>query len=96
MMHPNTITAVTAITLFAGTFGSADALADSQPIIQRSGFSETQIPQVKGRVPVRKNGNLEKGPGSKTAAKPNPNANAQNGAATCGPDNAQSEFCRKK
>ncbi|MFK0165001.1 hypothetical protein [Rhizobium sp. NPDC090279] len=96
MMNPNKIIAVTVIVLLADTLGSADAIADSQPIIRRSGFSETQIPQVKGRVPVRKNANLEKGPGAKTPAKPNPSASTQNGAATCGPDNAQSEICRKK
>jgi len=96
MMNPNKIIAATTILLLAGVLGSTAAVADGQPIIRRSGFSETQIPQVKGRVPVRKNGNLEKGPGAKTASKPNPSANTQSGAATCGPDNAQSEICRKK
>jgi hypothetical protein len=96
MMHPNKIIAVTIILLLAGTLGAADVLASSQPIIRRPGFSETQIPQVKGRIPVRKNGTLEKGPATKATAKPNPSANTQNGAATCGPDNAQSEICRKK
>ncbi|MGY5800148.1 hypothetical protein ACXHMN_02330 [Rhizobium sp. LEGMi12c] len=96
MMHPNKIIAVTIILLLAGTLGAADVLASSQPIIRRSGFSETQIPQVKGRIPVRKNGALEKGPAAKATAKPNPSASTQNGAATCGPDNAQSEICRKK
>ncbi|NTJ63380.1 hypothetical protein G6M50_09260 [Agrobacterium rhizogenes] len=96
MMHPKKIIAVTTILLLAGTLGSADVLASSQPIIRRAGFSETQIPQVKGRIPVRKNGNLEKGPTAKAPAKPNSNASNQNGAVTCGPDNAQSEICRKK
>ena len=96
MMHPSKIIAVTTILLLAGTLGSADVLASSQPIIRRSGFSETQIPQVKGRILPRTNGNLEKGPAAKAPVKPNPNAGTQNGAATCGPDNAQSEICRKK
>jgi hypothetical protein len=95
MMHPNKVIAITIAMLLAGTFGT-DAFADSKPIIRRSGFSETQIPQVKGRVPIKKNGPLAKGAAAKTPTKPNVNGNTQNGSATCGPENAQSEFCRKK
>ncbi|AYG69921.1 MULTISPECIES: hypothetical protein [unclassified Rhizobium] len=96
MVNPNKVIAATAIMLVAGALGSMNAFATDQSIIRRSGFSETRIPQVNGRVPIKKSGTLEKGTTAKTAAKPGQSGNAQGGAATCGPDNAQSEFCRKK
>ncbi|WP_168879066.1 hypothetical protein [Rhizobium sp. P28RR-XV] len=91
MINSNKVIAATTIMLVAGALGPTHAFAKDQSIIRRPGFSETRIPQVNGRVPIRKSGNLEKGTAAKAAAKP-----GQSGTATCGPDNAQSEFCRKK
>lgn len=88
MINSNKVIVATTIMLVAGALGPAHAFAKDQSIIRRPGFSETRIPQVNGRVPIRKSGNLEKGT---AAAK-----SGQSGTATCGPDNAQSEFCRKK
>jgi len=96
MVNSNKVIRATAITLIAGALGPANVFAADQPVIRRPGFSETRIPQVNGRVPIRKSGNLEKGTAAKTATKPGQSGNAQGGTATCGPDNAQSEFCRKK
>ncbi|MFJ6324274.1 MULTISPECIES: hypothetical protein [unclassified Rhizobium] len=81
--------------LLAGTLGSADAFAVDQSVLRHSGFSETRIPQVNGNVPIRKNSNLEKANAAKTLTKQNSSDTTQNGTVSCGPENAQSDICRK-
>ncbi len=94
MRHTDQITA-TLFILLAGTLGSANAFAVDQSVIRRSGFSETRIPQVNGNVPIRKNSNLEKANAAKTLTKQNSNDATQNRTVSCGPENAQSDICRK-
>ncbi len=94
MAHSNKAIAATVLIL-AGVLGSADAFAADRPIIRRSGFSETRIPQVTGRVPIRKNGNPEKGTTAKALTKSNSSGGTQNETVSCGPENAQSDICRK-
>lgn len=93
MTHSHRVIAATFVML-AGVLGSADAFAVDQPIIRHSGFSETRIPQVKGRVPIRKSNNLEKGT-AKSLNKSDSSGSTQNETVSCGPENAQSDICRK-
>ncbi|MBB6486268.1 hypothetical protein [Rhizobium lusitanum] len=88
-------TIIVLVALLAGTLAATEALAVDQQVIRHSGFSETRIPQVNGNVPIRKNSSLDKATAAKTLAKQNSGDNAQNGTVSCGPENAQSDICRK-
>lgn len=94
MTHSPRVIAATFVIL-AGVLGPADAFAVDQSIIRHSGFSETRIPQVKGRVPIRKSDNLEKGAAAKSLNKSDSSGGTQNETVSCGPENAQSDICRK-
>lgn len=95
MAYSKKVIAVTLITLIAGAVSSTEALATHKPVVRRPGFSETRIPQVQGRVPIRKNSDLEKGATAKGQIKANSSGNGQNETVSCGPENAQSDICRK-
>lgn len=94
MAHRNQILTVILVTL-ATTLVSVEAFAIDQPAIRRAGFSETTIPQVKGRLPIGRKDNLGKAPTAKSLPKANASDSTQNRAVSCGPENAQSDICRK-